>query len=153
MDHTVKDGFALARKVQVALIILNLSSAGTVFAHKLVALCGGIAGLYFLFKLINIQPVVSVVFFVCALNSIAFYTVMWDNASLIPVMMRELKGQLGLVAATGRVAHSRYYWRRVCKSIPCTGVRVGGFRSMERDSTPIFMDFVLTNLASLLVAF
>ena len=148
----VKDALALVRKVHVAILIYNDSTAAVIFAHKLLCLSGGIVGLYFLLRLILLQPVVSMLFFVLAYDSITFYSVMWDNASLIQFMIRELKDELGVLTAASGVVSHRQYWRRISRSVPCVGVSVGGFRSMERDSTLIFMDFVLKNLVSLLVS-
>ena len=88
-------------------------------------------------------------FFTLAYNSIAFYTVMWDNASLIPVMTRTLKAETDVIASAQIV--DRAYFSRVSRSIPNIGVRVGGFRNIERDSTFIFVDFVLSTVVSLLI--
>ena len=110
-------------------------------------------GLYFHLKLIFSEPVMSIFFFVLAFDAIAFFAIMWDSAPLIPVMMEELKNQVDVVAAVGGGVRNRKYWRSVSRSVPCIGVSVGGFRSMERDSTLIFMDFVIRNVVSLLMAF
>ena len=120
------------------------------FSLKLLNLMGGIIGLYFLIRLIFVQPGVSLLFFVMAFDSITFYTVMWDNASLIPVMMGALKAETDLVASAQIL--DRAYFRCVSRSIRSTGVSVGGFRYMERDSTLIFVDFVVSNVVSLLIA-
>ena len=36
-------------------------------------------------------------------------------------------------------------------TIPAFGIRVGSFHTLERNSTPLFIDFVLRNLVGLLV--
>ena len=70
---------------------------------------------------------------------------MWDNAYFIPGMIRELKDEVDVVTAAGR---RRYYWRSMSRSVSCIGVSVGGFCSMERDSSLILMDFVVRNVVS-----
>ena len=152
-SETVQDGYRFARKIQLAMTVFNVSTAGVIFSQKLVCLSGGIVGFYFLLRLILLQPVQSILFFALAFDGIVFYNVMWGNASLIPVMMKELKDQVDVVMAKGMTDNDRQYWKRVAKSIPCIGVSVGGFRSVEWDSTPIFMDFVVRNVVSLLMAF
>ena len=150
MRISAKGGYALAKRLHLCMTIYNVSTAGVIFSHKLLNLSGGIVGLYFLIRLIFVQPAVSLLFFVLAFDSITFYTVMWDNASLIPVMIGALKAETDLVASAKIL--DRLYYRSVSRSIPSAGVKVGGFRNMERDSTLIFVDFVLSNVVSLLIA-
>ena len=145
----VKSGYKIAKRLHLCMTIYNVSTAGIIFSHKLLNLSGGIVGLYFLIRLVFVQPAVSLLFFVLAFDSITFYTVMWDNASLIPVMIGALKAETDLVASA--IILDRAYFRRVSRSIPCIGVKVGGFRNMERDSTLIFVDFVVSNAVSLLI--
>ena len=152
-SEKVRAGYRLARNVQLAMTMFNIGTSGAIFSHKLLGLCGGIVSFYFLLRLIVPQPELSMLFFVLAFDSIFFYTAMWGNASLIPVMIKDLKDQLDIAATAGRGTHNCGYWRRESRSIPCTGVSVGGFRSMERDSSLIFIDFVVRNVVSLLVAF
>ena len=149
----VRDGYRLARKVHLAMTIYNVSTARVVFANKLLNLSGGIVGLYFFVRLVLIQPVLAMFFFALAFDCITYYTVTWDNASLIPVMLKELKDQVRLATASDRADHNGRYMIRAIRSIPDIGMSVGGFRCMERDSTLIFMDFVLSNVLSLLMAF
>ena len=122
-----------------------------IFSQKLLGLFGGIVGLYFIIRLIFVQPGASLLFVVVALDGMLFYPIMWDNAPLIPMMIRRLKAEADLVALSQGV--DRAYLRRVSRSIPCIGARVGGFRNIERDSTLIFEDFVLRNVVSLLIAY
>ena len=137
--------------------IFNLSTPGVIFAHKMCSLCGGIVGLYFLLRLMLFQSVLSMFFWALAFDSVVFYTAMWDNASLIPAMVKELKDQIDMATAAGGALRNRNrnyrYWRSVSRSIPCIGVNVGGFRSIERNSTFILVDFVVSNVVSLLMAF
>ena len=42
---------------------------------------------------------------------------------------------------------------RKLKSIPFVGFKVGQFHTLERTSTPAFLDFVVSNIVSMLVAF
>ena len=147
---SAEDGYTISKRSHLCMTIYNVSTAGIIFSHKLVCLINSIVGLYFLIRLIFVQPAVSVLFVILAFDAITFYTVMWDNASLIPLMIGILKAETDVVAL-GSIMN-RVFYRSVSRSIPCVGVRVGGFRNMERDSTLIFVDFVLHNVVSLLIA-
>ena len=137
----------LLRRIQLVMTIFNLSASGMIFANKLLDNIGAIVGFYFLVRLIFIQPAVSFLFFLFVLDSVVYWTSMWDNASFIPVMTGELIRRL--TAAAGR----NPYVKRLLRSVPCSGVQVGGFRSMERDSTVIYLHFVLTNVTVMLITF
>ena len=144
------DGYAIARKLRLCMIIFNLSTASFIFSEKLLCLITAIVGLYFVIRLLFVQSIVALLFFASAINSLTFYTITWDNATLIPVLAGILKAETDVVASAGIV--DRAYLRRVSRSIPGVGVRVGGFRNIERDSTLIFLDFVLYHVASLLIS-
>ena len=143
----------MAKVIHLIVNIYNVGTAGVIFVHKICNLTGGIVSLYFGIRLVFVQPLVSLLFLYAAFNFITFYTVMWDNASLIPDMIKEVTDQLDMMIARSQVQTTRQYWRRVSISVPCVGVKVGVFRNMERDSTIVFMDFVVTNVVSLLVSF
>ena len=149
---SVDEGYSLAKIMHLTVNIFNVATAGGIFVHKICNLAGGVVSLYFCLRLVFIQPLISSIFLVAAFNFITFYTMMWDNASLIPDMIKEIKCQLNIMAERGQVQDQRY-WRRVSMSVPCISVRMGGFRNVKRDSTIVFMDFVMTNVASLLISF
>ena len=131
--------------------VFNLSTSGIVFSHKLLCLTSAITGLYFLVRLSYVLPGVSLLFFVFAFDAVSYWTSMWDNAPFIPAMMADLKERLNFIA--GRRSEGASYVKRVLRSVPCTGVQVGKFRSMERDATMIFLDFVIVNVANFLITF
>ena len=76
---------------------------------------------------------------------------MWDNTPFISAMMADIKERMMFVAG-GRNEGAAYV-RRVLRSVSCVGVHVGSFRSMERDATIIFLDFVIAKVATLLITF
>ena len=52
-----------------------------------------------------------------------------------------------------RVHWARNYLERILQSVPVLGVNVGGFHEAERESVPIFMDFVVKQIVNLLLTF
>jgi len=47
----------------------------------------------------------------------------------------------------------RKYWQRVFRSIPRMGMKVGGFYRVEREAVPIFVDFCVKQIVTLLITF
>ena len=50
-------------------------------------------------------------------------------------------------------AEERKYWARVLRSIPWMGIKVGDFNRVERQAVPIYIDFCVKQIVSLLLAF
>ena len=150
MSSIVMEVYAAAKILHLCMRIYNLGTAGIIFSHKIGCLASSIFGFYFLIRLMFTQPAATcLVFFLFAFNSMAFYTIMWENSSLIPVMFGLLRAETDVVASAQ--LKDRAYLKRVSRSIPNIGVQVGGFRIIERDSSLIFVDFVLNNVVSLLI--
>ena len=137
----------LLRRAQLIMNIFNLSTSGMIFANKILDNIGAIAGFYFFVRLISVQPMVSFLFLLFMVDCAGYRTSMWDNAPLIPAMTARLKRQLNVLA------EGDSYVKRVLNSVPCLGVQVRGFRSMERDSTVIYLHFVVTNVTAMLITF
>ena len=77
------------------------------------------------------------------------YTVIYEKAFKIP----ELFEQVAVSALLHLRGDRRDVFRRQIQSIPRTGIKVGNFHKMERESTLIFMDFVVKNIVNMLVAY
>ena len=130
--------------------IFNVTTCGVVFSFKLICLFSGVVGLYFFVRVAFVEPFLStLVFLVFFFNAVSFYSVMWANVNVIPDTMDNIRRML--VSKTR--AADRKMAQRLIKSIPCVAVRAGHFRNMERNSVPIFMDFVVQNTASVLIGF
>ena len=137
------------RKMQLVMNMFNWSTSAIIFAHKLLCLLAGIVGMYFLVRLVFLQPLVTVMFIVLLFNAFSFYNVMWGNVSVIPDTMDRLKNRLSWNSRNGGSCIAR----RLIKSVPSVAVKVGNFRSMERVSTLLFVDFVGRNTAAMLISF
>ena len=106
----------LLRRIQLLMNIFNLCASGTIFASKLLNNIGAITGFYFLVRLIFIKPTVSFLFLLFAVDCVVYWTSMWDNSSLIPLMTAELKSWVN-IAAGGKNS----YVLRIVRSVPCMG--------------------------------
>ena len=95
----------------------------------------------------------SVVFAVIFADIVILYSVLYEKAFAVPetcgrakrAMIREITGS-GLLERQWK-----NYGVRCIKSVPNYGIRVGSFHTFERESTPAFIDYVVRNIAGLLV--
>ena len=130
--------------------VFNVTTTGTAFSCKLICLGSGIVGLYFFVRLALVLPFLStLVFFVLFFNAFIFYSVMWANVNVIPDTMDQIRKRIIMRS----VAADRKLAQRLAKSIPCVAVRAGNFVTIERNSVPIFLDFVIQQTASCLISF
>lgn len=95
------------------------------------------------------HPVFGVMYYDILFNIIFIYTLIFERAFKIPQLFDQAtKHALLRMRGNGTPVLSRQLL-----SIPPIGVQVGHFHKMERVSTLIFVDFVLTNIVSMLVAY
>ena len=137
--------------MQLAMNIFNASNSKIIFALKLICLCGGIVGMYFFIRLAPTEPfVVTFIFLILINNGTVFYAVMWNNVSVIPDTMEEIRRGINLQSQTQA---GRQEARKIARSIASVSVRVGNFREIERNSALLYLDFVVSNAINLLIGF
>ena len=85
-------------------------------------------------------------------DTLVLYSVLYEKAFAVPdefetakkaMLMGITSSRLGLVC--------RAHVKRCLRSVPNAEIRVGSFHTFERLSTPIFVDFIITNVVGLLV--
>ena len=143
----------LLRQHQLLLSLHSLGNRDSIFAHKFVCISLAIMGFFFFIRLVHFIPIVSVMFLIIGANSVAFYSIIWDGSSEIPATTGTLRVAADAVSKRCASHELRAFYSRQVASIPLLSVRVGKFGCMEQNSTLSFMDFVLSNLASLLISF
>ena len=86
-------------------------------------------------------------------DAVLIYTLVYEKAFGIPAQVENVKTLLKLQGIKyGNRAQRKLLSRRV-DSIPAMGVKVGEFHVLERTSTPEFLDYVLSNIVNMLVAY
>ena len=142
---------AITAESLLAMAIFNNSTAGVIFAQKILCLLGSCFGMYFFVRLVFMEPVVAFLFFILMLNATTFYCVLWNNVDAIPEKVRSFRRQLNIKTALRGRDDMRYYTR--VGTMRCQGIRVVTFRYMEQNSALIFLDFVGSNVANMLISF
>ena len=89
----------------------------------------------------------------CTVDLVFFYAFVYDKAFGIPDGLERVRRALTLELRQMRDAKFRRMIQKRLLSIPSVGLKVGDFHMMERESTPIFVDYVLRNIVNLLMTF
>lgn len=141
------------RQLQCLMSSFNDSQAYVIFGLKIYMISTGIVMVPFAihsFHIALIPSTLSVaIAFYCAISYVIFY----NRAANFPTKMDLLKRNLLLrsVNPDGGFQCSGKLLRMVLRSVPALAIQVGSFHQVERESTPIFLDFVIKQMTGLLI--
>jgi len=146
--------YKVTRNVQLALTIFNTSNSGIVYTLKFFGLTCGTLSLYFVVALYSRMSVFNAfVFGVILVNSLTFYPVCWGDAFTIPVMMTQNRNLALKIAKRFDDESVSRYWRKNFLSIPALNFKSGPFMNIERNSTPLYLDFLIGSATNLLISY
>ena len=77
----------------------------------------------------------------------------FQRAHRLSGMQRQVKRELLAASDKCRRGNVRKEIQKAVNALHCTGLQVGGFHEMERNSALVFIDYVEKQLVGLLVAF
>ena len=155
--NVVQREVSLCRQIQLRVQMYNQVFADIVYASKLMCFAMIIPGTSFAIRYHVTKPVASLV------NSfygpcVSFYFLcMYDKAFRIPDEVEKVKRMVGLkLDPTHRTLFcsdmEKREMRQRIKSIPFVGVKQQSFGYLERATTLIFFDFVVSSICSVLVS-
>ena len=102
------------------------------------------------------NPVFGVMHYVLAFDLLLLYSIIYDRAFMIPFRIGEAVKSMsvGMLPKMSRgQGAGRELLERQLRSIPRAGIRVGSFHTLERISTPVFIDYIIKNIVNMLVAY
>ena len=88
-----------------------------------------------------------------ACELVVVYAFLYEKAYAIPEGLQHVKRELKVAIHSMGNAPLKNVARKQLESTPSFGLKVGDFHMLERESTPIFVDFVLRNIVNLLVMY
>ena len=104
-------------------------------------------------RLIHTNPVMGVLYTAIGVTCIVNYFGMFQFAYKVSEKLESLKRMMEIQSARLIKPDERKYWARVLRSIPRMGIKVGGFNRVEREAVPLYIDFSVKQIVSLLLAF
>ena len=143
------------RCLQVYTVILNEVHRHIIFMLKVAFLgvcivCGFTAIAHF-----GDHPAFGTLYYMGVADAMLMYGVVYRKAFKVSALFKDavnactLGMQLNLKLPKGEKGR----WRRQLRAIPQLGIKVGDFHVMERISVPVFVNYVVTNVLSMLVAY
>ena len=158
--HVVQREVKLCRQIQLRIQVFNQVFANIVYASKLMCFAMIIPGTSFAIRYHVTKPVASLV------NSfygpcVSFYFLcMYDKAFKIPDEVERVKRMAGLKIATAGLGNNALFciemekreMRQRIRSIPLVGIKQERFGYLERASTLLFLDFVVSSICNVLLS-
>ena len=104
-------------------------------------------------RLAHSQPILAMIYIAGGSTCVLFYTAIFQLAYQVTGRPEELRRVIQVKAEGLRGQKEKELVRVFLKSVPTLAIYVGGFQRVERESIPIFVDFVSQQIVGLLVSF
>ena len=140
------------RHLQLFVTVLNTCNHNLIFTWKVLSLGFGIFSGYAAVAHFKDQPVFGIMYGVIFFDSVLTYTIMYGKGFKVPDLFDNAKRAIRLSSKRVTIERRKLLERQV-GSVPPVGIKVGNFHMLERTSTPAYLDFVMNNVISMLVAY
>ena len=152
VSAVLKEAMKTLRELQLHLNFFNLGFANVLWGCKVLFLATTILGGFSAIRLIHTNPVLGCLYTYACLIGIILDIGFFQFAYKVSEKMEDLTKLMEITSAGLVNPEERKYWARDLRSIPRMGIHLGGFNRVEREAVPIFIDFCLKQMVSLLLA-
>ena len=152
INHTRKYYRAI-RSIQVYVTLLNIANQSVIFTWKLLCLGLCITSGYAAIAHFSDHPVFGIMYYVIFVDASLTYGVMYEKGFKVPELITKVRAALRMRVRQLPNKTQRSLLDRQVMSIPPVGIKVGGFHMLERTSSPIFLNYIVTNVVNMLVTF
>ncbi|CAG7717164.1 unnamed protein product [Allacma fusca] len=146
--------FKNVREIQLLVIVFNAGYAPVVYVLKMFSLILAVLSGFFGIRCFSSKFSFASFLLVCFFYYMVFYVATFGRAFSVPSRIQALKTELvrnvrlqAIGRLEGKLAEIQV------ASIANVGIKVGIFHTMERESTPAFINFVVNTISSLLITF
>ncbi|CAG7724709.1 unnamed protein product [Allacma fusca] len=132
--------------------LYNHTYASTNYVVKTIWLLIAITGIFVGVRHWHVSPGLSISMMSLGVNGTVAYMLFMGHAYEVPEKVQQLK--MMILAKTGDLhKNERQYLQRILRRIPPCDIRAGSFYTLDRSTTPAFVDYVIGQVCSLLVVF
>ena len=149
----LEDAMRTLRELELHLNFFNLGFTNVLWYLKIFYLGGAIFAGFSAIRLIHTNPVFGCLYAYIFLLLSNFYIQAFGFAYKVTEKLEDLKKRMEFACGSLVSPDERKYWTKVLRSIPRMGMSVGGFSQVEREAVPIFIDFCVKQIVSLLLGF
>ena len=153
MSAELKDAMQTLRELELHLKFFNMGFADALWGCKVLILGVTILGGFAAIRLIHTNPVFGCLYAYLFFVGIVLYIGIFQVAYKVTEKLEDMTKRMEILSSGLVNPGERKYWARVLRSFPQMGIKVGGFNRVERQAVPIYIDFSVKQIVSLLLAF
>ena len=153
VSASLKDAMRTLRELELHFKFFNLAFGDVLWGAKVILLSGTILAGSSAILLVHTKPVLGCLYAYMFLVFPVLYIGMFGFAYKVTEKLEDFRKLMEITSAGLVNSEEKKYWARVLRSIPRMGMSVGGFNQVEREAIPIFIDFSVQQIVSLLLAF
>jgi hypothetical protein len=113
------------------------------------AIVGGFSAI----SLAHTNPPMALLYTLYGMTGIVMYIAMFQIAYGVTTKFDELRDNIRLGATSFSFQGDRTYFEMSLRSVLKLALKVGGYHTVERESFPIFVNYVVQQIVGLLVTF
>ena len=140
------------RNLQLYVKWFNTAHCYLIFLLKLCCITLCILNGYAAIAHFSEHPVFGILYYIMMLDLTLLYSIVYEKAFEIPSRFTQAVQKILVHLPKGRNRKGQAVAKQL-RSISKLGIQVGEFHTFERASTPVFIDFVVTNVVNMLVAY
>ena len=150
-SDSVEEAYFDLRKLQLEITFFNYSHATVVFLWKALNFIVPSFAIYFAITWIEVHPIMAGSNLFIGIYAVLMFIITYDHAFSIPLGIENLKSHVDFALKMSRSKASQNFYSKRFKSVPNLGIKVGGFHTLERTTTPMFVLFISNTVFSLLI--
>ena len=147
----LKEALKTLRELELHLKFFNLGFADVLWGSKVILLNTTILGGFSAIRLMHTNPILGCLYTYIFILITIIYIGKFQFAYKVTEKLEDLTKLMEIKSAGLANSDERKYWIKVLRSIPQMGMSVGGFNRVEREAIPIFIDFSVQQIVSLLL--
>ena len=152
-SSVLREAFETVRELELCLKFFNLVFADVLWGYKVLFLGVTILAGFSFIRLIHTNPILGCLYIYCFFAAVIIYVGLFQFAYKVTEKVEKLKELMEMKSASVVNLEEKKYWKRALRSIPRMGINVGGFNLVERQAVPIFIDFSVKQIVSILIMF
>ena len=147
------EAFGTLRELQMFLKIFNRVFSQLLWQTKLCCFLFTITSQFAAIRLIHSNPLLALFYASIGLVSNVVYFGIFQFAYKVMKKVEDLLELMEIKSTLLVNSKEMKYWKMVFRSIPGMGIEIGGFGPVEREAIPIFVNFSINQIVSLLITF
>ena len=140
------------KELELHLEFFNLVFSNVLWGSKLLLLAATILCGSSAIRIIHTNPILGLLYMFMGMAGIIAYMGMFQFAYKVTEKVEQLMELMEFKSACVVNGVERKYWKRVLESFPRMGMNLGPFNRVEREAVPVFIDFSVNQIVSILIA-